>query len=152
MFVVIKNTICLYFLIAMFNSAYAVHCEVRTSVFSFLPYDTLATSPTDTSGQIIVQCDAGQPYQIKLNAGLYAFGNFNVREMRSSQTQTSLNYNLFLDPSYSQVWGDGQSASLFYRGIGSRVPNTIPIFGRILPLQQVAPGQYNDSIVVTVEW
>ena len=132
--------------------AFAVHCDVRTSVFSFPAYDALSISSTDTNGQITVQCEPGTPFQIKLSAGLYAGGDFNGREMQSGSTLTPLRYNLFLDPSYSQVWGDGQGSSLFFSGLGSISPLQIPVFGRIPAAQRVGAGQYNDSIVVTIEW
>jgi len=149
MFANIKRLI---FIFIFPTPVFAVHCDVSTPVFSFPSYDVLSISATDSSGQITVQCDPGQPYQIKLNAGLYASGNFNIREMQSAETRTPLRYNLFLDPSYSQIWGDGQGASLFYRGIGSIAPQRIPIFGRINPSQRVGAGQYSDSIIVTIEW
>ena len=133
-------------------TVFAVHCDVSTSVFSFPAYDVMSIASTDSNGRIMVQCEPGQPFQLKLSAGLYGNGNFNARQMQSSGTQSSLNYNLFLDPSYSQIWGDGQGSSLFYQGIGNIAPLQIPIFGRIPPSQNVGAGQYSDSIVVTIEW
>ena len=160
MFAHIKSTVykigigILFFPATLFfpNMAFAIHCDVSTSIFSFPAYDVLSISSTDTYGQIMVQCEPGTPFQLKLNAGLYAGGNFNGREMQSASTQTPLRYNLFLDPSYSQIWGDGQGASLFYRGLGGISPLQIPIFGRIPASQHVGAGQYNDSVIVTIEW
>ena len=133
-------------------SVYAVHCDVSTSLFAFPAYDVFTISSTDTQGQIMVQCEPGTPFQLKLNAGLYAGGNFNAREMQSASNRSPLRYNLFLDPSYSQIWGDGQGSSLFYRGLGSVSPLQIPVFGRIPAAQNVGAGQYSDSVVVTIEW
>jgi len=152
MFVNRKKWLGLIFCFFAPASAYAVHCDVSATIFSFPAYDPLALASSDSSGEVIVQCDPGQPFQIKLDAGLYARGNFSVREMRSADTQTPLQYNLFLDPSYSQIWGDGGGASLFYRGIGSIVPFKVPLYGRVPAGQRVSAGQYSDSVVVTIEW
>ena len=133
-------------------TAVAVQCDVSTTFFSFPAYDVLSISPTDATAQITVQCDQGLPFQVKMNAGLYAAGNFNSRTMQSAQTPSRLLYNLYLDPSYSQVWGDGSGFSLYYQGISGPIPLKLPVFGRIPAAQNVAAGQYHDSIVITVEW
>jgi spore coat protein U-like protein len=66
-----------------------------------------------------------------------------------------LYYNLYLDPGRSTVWGDGTGGTGQYSV--SKTKNdwlnlNIPVYGRVPPAQDVAPGSYSDLIVVTVNW
>lgn len=71
-----------------------------------------------------------------------------------------LNYNLYTTAAYSQVWGDGSGSTGVVAGsmvIGfvfwpTTDTGTHTVFGRIPGAQDVSPGAYLDTIVVSVTY
>jgi spore coat protein U-like protein len=142
----------LFIVLSQFSVIARANCNVSTSVLSFVAYDFIAISSNDSTSQLRILCDQNIPYAIKLDAGLNAGGDYSRRQMRSAQGNTPLLYNIYLDASYSQVWGDGRGFSTFYQGLSSGTSVILPLFGRIPSRQPVEAGIYTDSVVITVEW
>ena len=68
-----------------------------------------------------------------------------------------LNYNLFSNATYTQIWGNGTGGStrVAYSLLvnpGNYVQNVMdhPIYGRIPAQQAVDTGLYTDTILVTL--
>jgi spore coat protein U-like protein len=90
---------------------------------------------------------------IALSAG--GSGSSALRSLFSGPER--LNYNLFLNSAFTNIWGDGTAGSR----VGTANPN-IPagqsrtanrtIYGRIPALQSPAAGAFGDMIVVTVTY
>jgi spore coat protein U-like protein len=142
--------------------AYAADtCFVSATPVAFGVYDTVASSPTPGSGQITVDCQGNKevPVAIALSAGN---GSYAARRMTSPLD--ALQYNLYLDTGYTRVFGDGSAGTVVascMTGVtaggctGSNPTGTfkrivLPFFGRIPALQNVASGDYSDSIQVTI--
>lgn len=142
--------------------AYAADtCFVSATPVAFGVYDTVASSPTAGTGQITVDCQGNKevPVVIALSAGN---GSYAARSMASPLD--ALQYNLYLDTGYTRVFGDGSGGSevaACTTGVtaggctGSNPTGTykrivLPFFGRIPALQNVASGNYSDSIQVTI--
>ena len=75
----------------------------------------------------------------------------------------TLNYNLYLDAAYTEVWGDGTGGSVVDtvtltrngngNGNGNKQANaTATIYGSVAALQDATPGTYTDTITVTVNY
>jgi spore coat protein U-like protein len=66
----------------------------------------------------------------------------------------TLNYNLYYDAAYTQVWGNGTGTSVQgSASIRRRTPNaTLPVYGAVAASQDPAPGSYNDTITVSVNY
>ena len=64
----------------------------------------------------------------------------------------TLTYNLYTDPSRTQVWGDGTGGSNVSNGSGSGAAQTINVYGRISSGQTVPTGTYTDTITVTINF
>lgn len=136
-------------------------CFVSATPVAFGVYDTVASSPTISTGQITVDCQGNKevPVTIALSAGN---GSYAARRMTSPLD--ALQYNLYLDTGYTRVFGDGSAGSEIAScttGVtaggctGSNPTGTfkrivLPFFGRIPALQNVASGNYSDSIQVTI--
>jgi spore coat protein U-like protein len=67
-----------------------------------------------------------------------------------------LPYNIYKDPARSMIWGDGAGG---YSGLV--ITNTfsllswtssVNLYGRIPASMTSRPGNYSDTILVTVEW
>jgi spore coat protein U-like protein len=74
-------------------------------------------------------------------------GSYAARTLRSGAFE--LPYNLYLDAARTQVWGDGSAGTFTDSPNPGNVTRTIPVYGRIPPLQDAAAGTYSDTIVVT---
>jgi spore coat protein U-like protein len=120
---------------------------------SFGSYEALNTIPLDQTGSLTFNCSllALQTLTIDLskgNSGTYAF-----REMRKAGGGT-LHYNLYLDATRTQIWGDATGGSVHF---GPYLPllnqdHTVTIYGRI-PAQQASPtGAYTDTVVATINF
>jgi len=132
---------------AVINSA----CNVSANTLNFGAYSpSSATALTGTS-TISVYCTSGSPYTTALNIGSGG-GSFTARTLLNG-TYT-LNFNLYRDSAYSQVWGDGTAGT----SVIPSSPDTIvtkggsasyTVYGRIAADAAISPGGYSDSIVVT---
>jgi len=99
---------------------------------------------------------ANVSYTIDLSAG--SSGSLAARTMQS--IPNLLYYNLFTTTARNIVWGDDTggtsdvagSMRLGFLFLPSTRTNTHTIFGRIAAGQDIPPGGYSDTIVVTVTY
>ncbi|HEY3123294.1 MAG TPA: spore coat U domain-containing protein [Thermoanaerobaculia bacterium] len=127
---------------------------VGVTGLNFGAYDALSKSPTVQAGSITLKCQSGgipiMPVTVELstgNSGTHAF-----RQLRKGTE--SLKYNLHLDPTNAQVWGNGTGGSLPFGPLipADNVETTLPIYGRILSGQNVTAGAYTDTIMATINF
>ena len=123
-------------------------------------YTALSATPLDSTGTITVTCTllSGGSTTVNLTAKLSAgsSNNFTTRTMVSGVNK--LNYNLYWSTAYNQVWGDGTGGS-FYGVASFTLTNGAPtqsvsgtMYGQVGAGQDVAPGSYLDTIVVTINY
>lgn len=124
----------------------AASCTVSAQGVQFGLYDALAVGSTESTGAIEVSCNLPTSYQISLSSGN---GVFTERTMLNSSH--ALVYNLYTDPSYSFIWGDGSGLTQVVSGY-TESTTVHDIYGRIPAKQDVAIGSYSDVIVVTIEF
>ena len=138
-------------------------CFVAADPVAFGIYDTTASSPTPGTGRITVDCQGNKEVAvtIELSAGN---GTYAARTMTTAMD--ALQYNLYLDTGYTRIFGDGSAGtevgmcSTGVTGGGCSGTNptgtykrvVLPFFGRIPALQNVASGNYSDSIQVTISF
>jgi spore coat protein U-like protein len=151
-------------LLAGMASAHAADsCLVSATPVAFGVYDTVASSPTPGTGQITIECQGNKevPVIVALSTGN---GSYAARRMDSPLD--ALQYNLYLDPGYARIFGDGSAGSEVASCItgitaggctgsnptGAFKRAVLPFFGRIPALQNVASGNYSDSIQVTISF
>ncbi|MDY0414214.1 MAG: spore coat U domain-containing protein [Pseudomonas sp.] len=139
-------------------------CEVSaTATAGFGVYDTLSGSNNDSaSGSVRFTCysllnalGGTITFTIKLNNGLW--GVFPQRAMSSGGNK--LNYNLYMSSARTTIWGDGTSGTgvkggTFHYpaliGVGVKREEIHHFYGRIPANQNVAAGEYGDTVTVTV--
>jgi spore coat protein U-like protein len=137
--------------------AQAMQCSVQASGVEFGVYDPFSPAPTDSVGTLTVSCDgpAGIAVAFAIRIGTGGSGVYGPRTMRDGTTW-QLGYNLYTSASRTLVWGDGTGASSTitdgFALSGRRVTRSYPVYGRIPARQNVAPGRYVDSLVVTLEY
>jgi len=126
------------------------NCTVVASPVDFGNYDPLVanrTQPLDSMGTVTVECTRGTAPTVELDLGSNADGTTR----RMSEGTEFLVYELYSDPGRTTIWGTGSQGVKLPAspGIGGgATPETI--YGRIDAGQNAAPGDYNDTVNVTV--
>jgi spore coat protein U-like protein len=137
----------------------AITCGfVSSSSTAFGVYDTASTAPADTVALIQVRCESdsgGNPnITLTLGIGPGAGGSVNNRRMQLAGGTDLLYYGLFRDASRSAVWGYTPGVDAMTQQIkvqNSRtVDATFTVYGRIRAQQDVTPGDYTDTVQVTL--
>lgn len=155
----LKRLSCLFAALSLLwtGSAHALACTVSASSTNFGTYSPFSIPPLDGTGNVQVSCQGliglFVSYDILLSPGLH--GTFANRIM--SGGSYNLSYNLYTSVGRSSIWGDGSSGtSIVADGylllLLFPVVRNYPVYGRIAAGQNVAPGIYSDTIVVTVNY
>ncbi len=144
------------------DAAYRIDsCSVSTTGITFGVYDPAsATDKTNNSGTVTITCSTtvrttGTTATITLSTGSSG-GTFAQRLMKNGTN--SMNYNVYKDSAYTQVWGDGTGSTFTNSWVGasdngSTVAVSFTLYGKIPALQyNVVPGSYTDSLTVTVTY
>ena len=138
----------------------AASCTVTATGPVFGIYNPLSATANFSNGQVTVTCTliGGGTTTVSLVSSYSsgASGNFATRSMRSGVN--TLNYNLYYDAAYSLIRGDGTGGSqtgsatlALSAGTPTRTATGV-IYGRIPAGQDVAAGNYADTITVTITY
>ena len=132
---------------AVINAA----CNVSATTLNFGAYNPAGATALSGTSTISVYCTSGSPYTTSLNVGSGG-GSFVTRTLLNGSD--TLNFNLYRDAAYSQVWGDGTGSTFTVAGTGAGLltANTLTVYGQI-PISQDKPvGTYTSTITVTVSY
>jgi spore coat protein U-like protein len=139
----------------------ASDCAVTASGVAFGTYDPSIATPDDSTGSVVVTCTYTGPggtntadYTVTLSTG--TSGSYAPRKLAAGASR--LNYNLFRDAAYAQVWGNASAGTTIITGslkVGPGAGNrtrtaTHVVYGRIPQLQDADVGNYTDTILVTL--
>lgn len=125
-------------------------CNASASSLAFGNYDSLAGLPVTSVGTITVSCTLGLGYNISLSRG--SAGSYSPRTLINGGNK--LNYNVFTNPTYMTVWGDGSGGTATVSGLIGLLllPVNHVVYGRIPGGQNAAAGSYSDTLSVTVSF
>jgi len=132
-------------------------CELNVAdVMAFGRYDPMDASALDVQGRVSYRCGkklAGDRDQIHVLISLSG-GQAGTFQRYMTGGRDKLRYNLYLDPTRTQIWGDGTGGTQVYSAKAQ--PNNkvtvVPVFGRVFGGQDVAAAVYLDHIVVTLDF
>lgn len=137
--------------------AACLRIEVEIQPIDFGAY---RTGPADLRGRgsIRLTCfgaDAGVGgFQLRLGAG--SSGRSAQRTLVAEDGSGSMDYNLYLDPARTVVWGDGSDGTRPIEGsfpsAAARMDREHMIYGQVPGNQRVTVGRYSDTLLVTVEF
>lgn len=135
-----------------------VTCSVSATGPNFGIYNPLTAAPTLANGTVSASCTLVGNTNTTVNlTSSYSIGSGTSYSLRTMGSGANiLNYNLFYDAAFTQIRGNGTGGSLtgaatFALTRTRRTQSTTSvIYGRIPAGQDVAPGTYTDTIVVTV--
>lgn len=138
--------------------ALAASCTLTLSGMTFGSYDVLTPTALDTVSTLNVACTRtlfpNERVNYTLTASVGSGTNYANRSM--AQGAERLNYNLYRNTARTQVWGNGTGGSGAITGthnLSNGAPNrnrNHSVYGRIPALQNVAAGNYLDTLVVTL--
>lgn len=129
----------------------AATCSINAIVaVNFGPYNVFSSAPVDSAGSVTYQCSLlGILEVIVIDISAGSSGNVSSRTMKSGLY--SLEYNLYTDAARTIVWGNGTGMTGHYGPVTlNLLPITVPIYGRIQPLQNARAGSYSDTVTITM--
>lgn len=130
-------------------------CSVATTNANFGTYDPTAAAPTDTAGTVTINCTGLVALLGTVEVAASAGSSGNVAQRTMRQGVNSLNYNLYVDPARSIVFGNGTAGSQTIRRPLNGLlifGQSVSYFGRVPARQWARVGRYTDSIIITVTY
>lgn len=129
-------------------------CTVTGSALNFgNTLDSLSSAtPVDATSTVTVSCSNTTPYTVSLNAGANAGGSANFTNRTMTSGAQTLGYQLYLDAGHATVWGDGTASSSTKAGTGSGSAQSLTVYGRLPSLANIVPGNYSDTVTVTISY
>ena len=126
----------------------STRCQINTaSDLNFGSVDGLFTAPVNQTSQISLKCVGGTAWQLGLSNGVNASGT--QRRMKDSDGNF-VTYELYRNASRSARWGNTLNTDTV-SGSGTGNDQNITVFGQ-LPVQTATPGDYSDTITVTLTY
>ncbi|MES2831319.1 MAG: spore coat U domain-containing protein [Pseudomonadota bacterium] len=134
----------------------AASCAVAATSVSFGTYNPFTVTNNDSTGEIRITCSGPLLQLIAYSVSISA-GNGTYAARRMTNGINSLEYNLYIDPLYLNVWGDSAFNSLLlsisYVLTLSPTTRQHTVYGRLRAGQTNAvPGVYTDNVAVTVSF
>jgi spore coat protein U domain-containing protein, fimbrial subunit CupE1/2/3/6 len=141
------------------SAAVTFSCTVSASALAFGIYPANSAASVTTTGTFTVTCTATGTGSATVSGTLSlstgSSGQFATRTMRAGTSV--LDYNIYVTPAYSQIFGDGTAGTYELSESGTVTAGQIyqvggAMYGLVPARQDVAPGSYVDTIVMTVTY
>lgn len=138
----------------LFNITTTCFAATSASITMQMPidfgtYNPLSPMPLDTTARLKLSCSGGPiSYTIKLGEGA---SHDASRQMTNGRNY--LRYYLYADPSRTQVLGnDTQATYSINNSKNCERGKTIDhiIYARVPALQHISPGEYQDTVSITL--
>jgi spore coat protein U-like protein len=129
-------------------------CSIQSlPTLGFPNYDVFVAAPTVTSGIATIRCTgSGSLPSFTVGIGQSATSNsISGRQMAETGAGTGrLNYNIYKDGGYSNLWGDGTAGTTPLVVTTAGLNTQVPIYGKIDPGQDAPVGNYKDTVIMSV--
>lgn len=128
-----------------------VSCDVDSAALTFSLYDPSSTSPTDGVGTVDLHCS--NPLAATPNGVSVALSISPTSDRKMRGNGHTLNYGIYSNAARSANWGDGSAAPMLSTGaLQANESKSLhfTLYGRIPPLQNIAAGNYSDSLLITL--
>lgn len=124
------------------------HIGARLGLGSGLPFVR-----TDQATHLNVTCSKNTRYTLYMDRGSVPGSTVETRLMSGSSAGNGdrMQYQLYTDPSFSTLWGDGSSgSSSSVGGTGTGSVQTYTVYGRILDQSMPTPDLYSSIITASL--
>jgi spore coat protein U-like protein len=134
----------------MCSTVHAGKCNVSTTSINFGSYDVFSSAANTSTGSITLSCSSETDVKIAIGASSQS-GSFSPRSMHHAVLADTLDYNIYIGATRTQVWGDGThgTTTVNLKKVKNNTPPVI-VYGKIEPLQNVSTGNYSDQVIVTI--
>jgi|ERR1051325_56852 spore coat protein U-like protein len=134
---------------ATFTSQIAVMAACAINSAASLNFGTqgVLAANVDQSSTISVTCTNTTPYTIGLDAGTGTGATVAARKLSSGGN--TVTYTLYADAAHTTIWGNTPATDTV-TGTGNGSSQSFTVYGRVPPQGAPAPGNYSDTITVTV--
>lgn len=121
------------------------------------PIDTHSAANLDGSTNWIVRCTKNLPVTVSFNDGVNSLAALTRRMANGAEF---LSYQLYKDNGRTLVWGTGPAGGVapgvtgtgFLFTANGVAGNTLVVYGRVPMAQDVAVGNYADTIIATLNF
>lgn len=130
------------------SASFANGCHISTA--TDLDFGAVAAVPEnrDQTSTIQVQCPTGTVWRVGLDNGSHASGN--IRRMAGPHGR-HLRYELYRDPQRTLRWGNTPGTDTS-DGTGVDIDQNLTVYGRVPVQPTPAPGNYADTVTVTLTY
>ncbi len=127
-------------------------CTIGVTSISFGNYDIFSNAPVDTTGTVSISCSQDIVRALFTIGTGSNSGTVNPRRMKRSGGNDLLDYNIFSDVTRTSALGN--TPIEFKRPAGKPAPwsDSMTLYARIPPGQDVSAGSYSDSVSVSINW
>ncbi len=127
----------------------SANCTISSNPLAFGAYDPVVTNAVanlDQTSTLTVACTKGSSAAVSLNLGTHSTGT--TRRMQHSVTATEfLTYELYTSAARTTVWNTTNTVAY---NAASKAASTLTVFGRVPANQDIAIGNYADSVTATI--
>lgn len=127
------------------------NCVISTAAVAFGPYDPVdvnAATDLDGTGTVTIACTKGATATVGLGLGSNASGT--TRRMTDG-SGNFLTYELYQEVGHSTVWNTG-AGLLSPAAAPSKAPRDFTVYGEVTGNQDIAAGNYTDTVVASVNF
>jgi spore coat protein U-like protein len=135
-----------------------INCSLSATPLAFGKYVPSANSPSDFTATISLTCTTSGPAPAPIHGTIALAGGTGPSLRQLSDGVHRLRYQLYLDPTRSALWGDGNgdSGTASLSGVVGRAApfqRVLTVYGRILARQSDASvGSYADQITAALNY
>ena len=104
----------------------------------------------DATSTLQVQCTNSTPYNIGFDKGVNG-ASVTTRQMKGGPSNELISYAMYSDAARSVNWGNTIGTDTV-AATGSGVGQSYTVYGRVPAQTTPAPGNYTDTITVTVTY
>lgn len=138
------------------TTSFGVHANIQgdcTITAEDLDFGTIRLeNGAEQATYLTINCPVGLSGVVKLNGGLHLVGEQRRIMQNVGGTDHFVNYSLFQDPMKNSEFGTKGLIEGSVTVIGDGTDQFVDIFG-VIPIQpQNAPGDYYDTIQVTIDY
>jgi spore coat protein U-like protein len=131
------------------TASVAANCSISAGALGFGGYDPLsanASAALDQTSTLTVACTKGTSASVSLDLGTHASGT--TRRMQHASTATEfLSYELYTTAARNTVWNSTNTVAY---SAASKAPSSLTVYGQVAGGQDVASGNYSDTVVATI--
>ena len=148
-----KSALTALAVIALMQGVNAKTCNLSSAGLAFGVYNPASSANQDVTGSVVLTCDKKIKAELSLSVGNGVGASYSGgRKMTKSNGGGTLTYNLYANPSRTQVLGDGTDTSVIVQ-VNGKDTFSQPVYGRIPGGQRtVFSGGYLDTLAVTIEY